>query len=157
MRAALVAARHERRLRAGDLPQRVGDVLAAGDLRGVGLRSDQDEVVVHDVAPVDARAFGDELVLGGTIVHEHDVRVAAAADVERLAGADRDDLHGDAGLARERGKQVPEQARLLGRGRRRDDDRSVLREDGKRDERRAGGGEGQDQAAWMRHGSSPSR
>ena len=88
VRAALVAARDERRLRVGNALQRGRDVLAAGDLRGIGLRSDQHEVVVHDVAPIDAGAFGDELVLGRAIVHEHDVGVAATADVERLARAD---------------------------------------------------------------------
>ena len=66
--------------------------------RGIVLRSDHDEVVVHDVAPADTFTFGDEAILRFAIVHEHDVRVAAPANVERLAGAQGDDVHRDAGL-----------------------------------------------------------
>ena len=43
-------------------------------------------------------AFAHELLLGGLRVHEHDVRIAAPREVERLAGAERDDAHLDAGL-----------------------------------------------------------
>ena len=57
-------------------------------------------------------------------VHEHDVGVAAAREVERLPGAERDDAHLDAGLLLEYRQQVLEQPRLLGRRRRRDGDES---------------------------------
>ena len=60
-------------------------------------------------------------------VHEHHVGVAAARDVERLAGAERDHAHLDAGLLLEDRQQVLEQARLLGRRGRRDGDELVLR------------------------------
>ena len=78
VRAALVAARGERRLRGLDLLQRLDDVLAAGDLGRIGLRPDQHEVVVHHLEALDAVALGDEFLLGGLGVHEDHVGVAAA-------------------------------------------------------------------------------
>ena len=98
MRAALVAARGERRLRRLDLLQRRDDVLAAADLRRIGLRPDQHEVVVHHLEALHAVAFGDELLLERLGVHEHHVGVAAPAHVERLPGAERHHAHLDAGL-----------------------------------------------------------
>ena len=61
------------------------------------------------------------------VVHEHDVGIAAPRQVERLAGAERDDAHLDAGVLLERRQQVPEQAGLLGRRGRGHDDEFVLR------------------------------
>ena len=116
-------------------------------LRRIGVRADDDEVVVHDVVALGRVALGDEGVLGRPIVHEHDVRVAAPADVEGLAGAERHDLHRDAGIGSEERQEMAEQARLLGRGRRGDGDRAVLRGDGKaRGECQAGGDEEADRA-----------
>jgi hypothetical protein len=48
-------------------------------------------------------------------VHEDDVGVAAAAGVQRLAGAHGHHAHVDAGGGLEGRQQVAEQARLLGR------------------------------------------
>ena len=101
--------------------------LVPGDLRRVGLRPDHDEVVVHDLAAVDAEALGEEFLLGGLVVHEHDIGIAAARGVEGLAGAERHDAHVDPGLRLEDRQDVAEQAGLLGRGRRGDDDELVLR------------------------------
>src|SRR2546422_564469 len=56
-----------------------------------------------------------------------DFSSATPADVERLAGPDRDDAHFDAGVLLEHGKQMGEQPGLLGRRRRRDDDELLLR------------------------------
>ncbi len=72
-------------------------------------------------------ALGEEFLLGGARVHEHDVGVAAPREVERLPGAERHDAHLDAGLLLEDRQQIAEQARLLGRRRRRDGDERVLR------------------------------
>ncbi len=47
---------------------------------------------------------------------EHHICIAAPADIESLPGTDRDDAYFDAGFLPEDGKQVTEQARLLGRG-----------------------------------------
>jgi hypothetical protein len=46
---------------------------------------------------------------------ENDVGVAAPRDVQRLSGAESDDVNLDAGLVLEDGQQMTEQARLLGR------------------------------------------
>ena len=59
-------------------------------------------------------------------MHEQDIRVTAPADVERLARSNGDDARLDAGIFFERGQQVREQSRLLGRRRRRDDDEPFL-------------------------------
>ena len=76
--------------------------LRAADFRRIGLRPDQDEVVVHHVEALHAVALGEEFLLERLGVHEHHVGVAAPADVERLAGAERDHAHLDAGLLLER-------------------------------------------------------
>ena len=78
-----------------------------------------------------APAVGDELLLLRPGVHEHHVGVAAPAGVERLPGALRDHLHVDAGLRLEERQDVAEQAGVLRRCGRGDDDRLVLRERGR--------------------------
>ena len=101
--------------------------LRALDAGRIALRPDQDEVVVHHRIALHAEAVGDEFLLLRLGVHEHHVGVAAPAGVERLAGALRDHLHVDAGLGLEQRQDVAEQAGVLGRGGRGDDDRLVLR------------------------------
>ena len=111
--------------------------VAARDLGRVRLRSDEDEVVVHDGEALHAVALGEELLLGGSRVHEHHVGIAAAREVERLAGAERDDAHLDAGLLLEDRQDVLEEPGLLGGGRRRDGDeplRQRARRAGEREE-----------------------
>jgi hypothetical protein len=115
VRATLVAARDEGRVAGGQLLQALDDVGALHAGR-VGLGADEDEVVVHDRVALDAEAVGDELVLGLLVVHEHHVGIAAAAGVQRLAGAQRHHLDVDAAGLLELGQQVGEQAGLLGRG-----------------------------------------
>ena len=58
----------------------------------------------------------DEALLRRAVMHEHHVGVAAPADVERLAGAERHHAHRDAGVPREDRQDMAEQARLLGGG-----------------------------------------
>ena len=98
------------------------------DVRRIRLRADEDEVVVHDRVTLDAFAFGEPFQLRRLVVDEHDVGIAAATDVERLARTDGDDAHVDARVLLERRQQLREQAGLLGRRRRRDDDERLLRE-----------------------------
>ena len=48
-------------------------------------------------------------------MHEYDVRIAASAGIERLAGALRDNLHVDSGLFLEQRQDVAKQTGILGR------------------------------------------
>ena len=98
MGTAAIAPRHERRVRRFEPFERGDDVFAAADPGRIGLGSDEHEVVVHHRVAFDAVAFGEERLLGRASVHEDDIRVAAAGDVERLAGAQCDDMDFDAGL-----------------------------------------------------------
>ncbi|MGY4339084.1 hypothetical protein ACVWW3_003990 [Bradyrhizobium sp. LM2.9] len=87
--------------------------LAAGDLRRIALRPDNDEVVVHDIEALHALPFGHELVFGRPVMDEHDVCIAAPPDVERLARADGNHFHIDAADLREQRQQIAEQPRLF--------------------------------------------
>ena len=71
-------------------------VVSALDPGRIGDRADDDEVVPRELAPVDAVALGDEFRLGVRVVDEDEIGVAAPRRVERLAGAERQDMHGDA-------------------------------------------------------------
>jgi hypothetical protein len=126
MRPRVVAPRDEGRLGGGDFLQCVNDVLVAGDVCRIALRSSDDEIVVHDVVALHALSFGHELVLGWPVVNEDHVRIAPPPDVERLAGAHRDHFHVDALGLRELRQQVTEKPRLLGRRRRGDRDGTLL-------------------------------
>ena len=118
-----------------DLGECGGDVVALG-LGRIRRRADDDEIVVHHRQPLGREAFGDELLLGGGVVHEHHVGVPAARHVERLTGADRNHADVDAGGLLELRQQVAEQAGLLGRRGRRHHDALVLRP-GRRNRHRA--------------------
>ena len=95
-------------------------------MRRVRLRSDNDEVVVHEVKALHALSFGHELVLGRPVMHEHDIRIAASPDIERLSRADGDDFHLDSARLGEAGQKIAEQAGLLSRGGRGDRDGAIL-------------------------------
>ena len=151
MRAGLVAARDEGGALGLDRLERGDDVLGALDAGRIALRPDQDEVVVHHRIALHAEAFGDELLFLRLGMHEHHVGIAAAAGVERLAGALRHHLHVDAGLRLEQRQDVAEQAGVLGRGGRGDDDRFVLRE---RAARRSEAGGARSRAAMSMYGVS---
>jgi hypothetical protein len=122
VRAAAVAARHERRAGILDLQQCVERVLAPRDSRRVCFRADQHEVVVHHWIPLHPVPFAQESFFLGPRVHEHDVRIAAPRDVQCLARAEGDDAYLYAGLLLEDRQDLPEQSGLLGGGRRRDGD-----------------------------------
>jgi hypothetical protein len=97
-------------------------IFAAGDLRRIGLRAEQHEVVVHHVLALHGVALRQELLLQRLGVHQDHVGIAAPADVERLSGADRDDAHFDPGRGGEDRQQVTEQPRLFRGGGRGDGD-----------------------------------
>ena len=111
----------------GDAAEGLARVFHALDAGRIARRPGDHEVVVHDVAPVDAVAVGDELVLAGAVVHEQRVGVAPRPDRQRLPGADRDHPHVDPGVLAEDRDEVAKQARLLGRGRRGKRDEALLR------------------------------
>ena len=77
------------------------------------------------VQPYVLRSWEKEFPDLGTARTAGGPRFYRPADVERLARAESDDLDLDSGAARELWQEVLEQARLLGRGRRRDSDRPL--------------------------------
>jgi hypothetical protein len=54
----------------------------------IALWSDEDEIVVYHLAPLEAIPFGDEFLLRGLIVHEHDAGVAAGSHASSSSCAD---------------------------------------------------------------------
>ena len=64
MRAALVAARHERDSCSCHFPKRLRNVLAATDFHRIDFRADQDEIVVHHGEALDTVTLGEEFFLG---------------------------------------------------------------------------------------------
>jgi hypothetical protein len=95
-------------------------------MRRIAARSDDHEVLVHDVAAIDAKPVGDELVFPDAVVNQERVGVAAGADGERLPGSDRDDMDGDPGRGGEDRQNVAEQPRILRRGGRTERDESLI-------------------------------
>src|SRR5207253_10553073 len=93
----------------------------------------------------------DKSQLGRTVVHEHDIAIAVLADLQRLAGADRDDMDLDAGRLGKGRQQMVEQPRFLGRGGRGDGDEGLIRGNrgGGRGQAKARGGERPDPAAHI--------
>ena len=110
-------------------------------MRRIGIRPDDDEIVVHHVAAVDAEAVGDELVLADAIVDQQRIGIAAHADRERLSGADRDDVHAEAARRAKDRQDVAEQAGVLGRGGRAENDESLVGLGGRYDQGRHKQGE----------------
>src|SRR5690606_7650398 len=78
----------------------------AAGARRIRLGADNDEVVIHQVEPLDAGAIRDELFLPRLGVHEQHVGVAVSRVLDRLAGAHRNDIHGDPGLLLEDRQEV---------------------------------------------------
>ena len=78
---------------------------------GSALRSDNDKIVVHHIAPIDAVAFGDELILARPIMDQKRVRVAALADGKRLSGTNCNYVNFDARRSLEDRQDVSKQTR----------------------------------------------
>lgn len=98
-----------------------------------------------------ALPFGHELVLGRPVMDEHHVGIPAPSDIQRLAGADGNDLHADTLRLREQRQQMTEQPRLLRRGGRGHGDGAILCErDGGPEQSRSDRGK-------LPHAPSPTR
>ena len=106
--------------------QRLDGVLRALDMRRVAARSDQDEIVVHHLTPVNAETTRDKVQLCRLIVDENDIAVAALADLQGLAGADRNNADLNAARFGECGQEIAKEPRLLGRGGRRNRNELLL-------------------------------
>jgi hypothetical protein len=79
--AGAVAARYEQHLGLGDAAERLDDILAACHMNRISGRSDDDEIVVHQVVAVDAEALSHEFFFRRSVVDEH--RISAPANIER--------------------------------------------------------------------------
>src|SRR5437763_2986201 len=95
-------------------------------MRRIAIRSDNDEVVIHNVAAVDAEPVGNKFVLSGAIVNKERVSVTASANRERLASSDGNHVNRDATCCRENWQNVAEQTRVLGRSGRTERDESLI-------------------------------
>jgi dipeptidase len=84
------------------------DILRSLHACRIGFRSDEDEVVVHHRVALHPEAFGDEFLFGWLGMHEHDVRVAAPARVERLTRTLGYDPNVNSGLRLEEWEDVAE-------------------------------------------------
>jgi hypothetical protein len=96
----------------------VEHVATPADARRVAARTEENEIVVHHIAPPDTVAGGNEGVLAASVMHEDGIDVAILRQLERLAAADRDDLDAHAVLAlelRQDGSQQPRVVRAGGR------------------------------------------
>ena len=106
----------------------------APDACRIGNGTDNHEIVVHQVEPLDAVAAGDELLLGVAGMHEQDVAVSVHGVADSLPGAHGNHLDENARRIAEIGKDVIEQPRVLRLGRRLDDDGPIVGGHATRDE-----------------------
>src|SRR5262249_14738204 len=101
MRARTIAARNKRSLLVPDRFECRHNVLRPLYARRVGLRSNENEVVVHYGIALHSLAFGEELFLLGLCMDEYHVCIATSSGVERLAGALCDNFDIDTSLGLE--------------------------------------------------------
>ena len=59
----------------------------------IGVRADDDEIVVHHIVAVDAVALRYELVLPSPIMNKQRIGIASRTDCKRVAGSDCDDVN----------------------------------------------------------------
>ncbi len=113
VRTRIIAARGERRLGRGNRLQGCGSILRARHFGRVACRTDDDEVIVHDVEALDAATLGNKFFFGRFGVHQKDVAIAVRRILDGLAGADCHHANVDAGLLLEHRQDVIEQAGVL--------------------------------------------
>src|SRR4249920_999791 len=100
--AAVVAPAGKWSLGGGDLYQSFWRVIEPADTSRIGIRTNDDEIVVHDMAPVDAITIGNKPLLPDVIMDQQSVGVAAFAYGKRLPGSDSDDMNSNTGFRREK-------------------------------------------------------
>ena len=150
IRAGVVTAADEGLLQRLDSAQCRHRVRHAPEFRGITGRTHDDEIVVHDELPVHAVAFFDELLLSSRRMYEQDIRVAAPPHLKRLAGADRDHLHVEAGLLLKQRHQLIQQP-AVERARRRREDQRVAAAARRREEEQPGQGHEAEAICWPKH------
>ena len=116
MGAGIVAPGHEAAAGRSDVLQGFGDGIGFAHTRGIGPRAHDDEIVVHELAPVDTVTVRDEALLSGARVHHDHVHIAGTGDAQRLTGTHGDDVHRHAAVLLEHGQQITQQAGILGAG-----------------------------------------
>jgi hypothetical protein len=106
--ATVVAPTSKWSLGVGDLCQSCSRAIQSANSSRIGIRTNDDEIVVHDMAPVDAITISNKLVLPDVIMDQQRVGVAAFAYFKRLAGSDSDDMNSNSGCRPENGQDVTE-------------------------------------------------
>jgi hypothetical protein len=116
MRARLVAARHEHAAAGAEAPDRRERVIQPAQPGWVERRTDEQEIVMHHQAAVQQITRIGEHAFRVRRVGEHHVRIAAAAQLERLAAADGDHLDPVSAAALELRQNRVEQPRISSAG-----------------------------------------
>src|SRR6266516_4094698 len=91
--AAVVAPAGKWSFGGGDLYQSFSRVIEPANTSRIGVRTNDNEIVVHDMAPVDAITISNKLFLPDVIMDQQSVGVAASAHGKRVAGSDSDDIN----------------------------------------------------------------
>src|SRR5262249_16209184 len=115
MGARAIAARYERSLFFLDGLKGFGDVLHTLNTCGITLRSDEDEVIVHNRVAVHSVALGYELFFRGSSVDKNDIRITTPSGIESLTRTLSDDFHVDAGCGLEQRQDMAKQTGILRR------------------------------------------
>src|SRR6516162_4122926 len=114
--SAVVAAARKWRCSGCDLFKRLACIFQVANVGRIALWADNDEIVKHHVATVDAKTLGYKPILADAIVYEQRIGVAASTHGERLTGSDRDHIDAQARCSFEDRKDVAEQAGILSGG-----------------------------------------
>ena len=118
MRAGIVAARNKPRAAIAHRAQRRENVVAAGLRRIVG-RANQNKIVAHNLAPIDAAAVGDKRRFRRRRVRDCQIDIAALGQRQRAPAADDERQHLAFAKRFESGQKPRQQAGVFDARRRR--------------------------------------
>ena len=130
MGSRFIAPRHERRLFGRDGFQRGNNIFTARNACGIGGRSDEHKIIIHDVESFHAETFSEKFLFCRFGVNENNIGIATSRCIERLARALRNDFHLNARLRLEERQEMIEQAGILRRCGRGHNDAFFLRQRG---------------------------